>query len=137
MNRFLVVAAFCALGSTSASAQAGSTCRAADPDGLRFRSFIRQVVTSSDSLMIQARTTLGLRAMDSTRVVFVTDNVVCNKVAQGINTAQATPNLTRQLFVVSAGTVYAAQDPSHPSGEWWPTVTLDNKYKVLAVLLAP
>jgi hypothetical protein len=137
MNRFLVLAAYSALGSTSASAQTASTCRVADADGLRFRSFIRQVVTSSDSLMVQARTTLGLRAMDSTRVVFVTDNVVCSRVARGINTAQTTPNMTRQLFVVSAGTVYAAQDPSHPSGEWWPTVTLDNKYKVLAVLLAP
>lgn len=137
MNRVLVLAAFSTLGWTSASAQAASTCRVADADGIRFRSFIRQVVTSSDTLMVQARTTLGLRAMDSTRVVFVTDNVVCNKVAQGINTAQATPNLARELFVVSAGTLYAAQDPSHPSGEWWPTVTLDNKYKVLAVLLAP
>ena len=87
--------------------------------------------------MVQARTTLGLRAMDSTRVVFVTDNVICNKAAQGINTGQATPNLVRNLFVLSAGTVYAAQDPGHPSGEWWPTVTLDNKYKILAVLLGP
>jgi hypothetical protein len=136
MKRLLFLTLF-AIGWSSAETQASSTCRSVNADGLRFRSFIRKVVTSTDTLMVQARANLGLRAMDSTRVVFVTDNTVCNKAAQGINTAQGTSNLVRQLFVVSAGIVYAAQDPGHPSGEWWPTVTLDNKYKVLAVLLAP
>ena len=136
MTRILVLIGILTIALNNADAQSTSTCRT-DTDGLHFRSFIRKVVTSSDPLMVQARTALGLRAMDSTRVVFVTDNVVCNKAAQGINTAQATPNVIRQLFLVSAGTVYAAQDPGHPSGEWSPTVTLDNKYKVLAVLLAP
>jgi hypothetical protein len=136
MKKLLVVALLAALSSVSGEAQTTSTCRAADADGLRFRNFVRRVVSSSDPVMVQTRTNLGLRSMDSTRVVFVTDNTVCNKAAQGVNAAQGT-NFIRQMYVVSAGTVFATQDPGHPSGEWWPTVTLDNKYKVLGVVLAP
>jgi hypothetical protein len=137
LMRFSILAfAIIIFGAADASAQTSSTCRTADADGIRFRSFVRRVVSSSDPFLVQARTNLGLRSMDSTRVVFVTDNTVCNKAAQGINAAQGTTYI-RQMYVVAAGTVYAAQDPGHPSGEWWPTVTLDNKFKVLAVILAP
>ena len=136
MKRVLLDLAVMTLGATEARAQVGSTCRTADADGLRFRSFVRNLVTTSDSLLVQARTSLGLHVMDSTRVVFVTNNSVCNSAAQGINVAQRT-NYIRQMYVVAAGKVYAAQDPAHPSGEWWPTVTLDKKFKVLGVLLAP
>ena len=136
MRLSILALAIVIFGATDASAQTSSTCRTADADGIRFRNFVRRVVSSSDPALVQARTNLGLRSMDSTRVVFVTDNTVCNKAAQGINTAQGT-NYVRQMYVVVAGTVYAAQDPGHPSGEWWPTVTLDNKFKVLGVILAP
>ena len=136
MTRIFLVLAVTAFAVSTAQAQTGSTCRPVDSDGLRFRTFVRRVVTSSDPVLVQVRTNLGLRAMDSTRVVFVTDNTVWNKAAQGINTAQGT-NYVRQMYVVTAGTVYAVQDPGHPAGEWWPTVTLDNKFKVLGLVLAP
>jgi hypothetical protein len=136
MKRSFLFLALMIFGVTETRAQTSSTCRTADPDGLRFRTFVRRVVSSSDPVLVQVRTDLGLRAMDSTRVVFVTDNTVCNKAALGINAAQGTAYV-RQMYVVAAGTVYAAQDPGHPSGEWWPTVTLDNKFKVLGVVLAP
>lgn len=137
MRKYLAALALSALAMNIGSAQSSSTCRPSDADGIRFRSFVRTVVSSSDPWMVQARTHLGLKAMDSTRVVFVTDNAICNRAAQGINTAQATPNLVRQLFVVVVGNVYATVDPGHPSGEWWVTVTLDNKYKLMALLLGP
>lgn len=125
------------LSAAAASAQTSSSCRASDTDAQRLLSYVRQLVATTDPTRTPLRTSLGLKAIDSSRVVMVTDNAVCNKVAQGINTAQGTPNLIRQLYVLDVGTSYAAQDPTHPSGEWWPIVTLDNKYKVLGVVLAP
>ena len=59
------------------------------------------------------------------------------QIAKGINTALLTPGLARQLYVVIAGNIYAAQDPGHPAGEWWPTVTVDNHFKYKASVLAP
>lgn len=75
--------------------------------------------------------------MDSTKVAIVTTNRICNNVAQGYNTVQKTPNVVRRLYVVSVGNFYAAKDPGHPAGEWWPTVSFDSKYKFVNLLLLP
>jgi hypothetical protein len=137
MIKGFLVTVFIMLWVSPVPAQTLSTCRATDADAQRLLTYVRQLVTTTDPTRTQLRTSLGLKSMDSTRIFIVTDNSVCNKVAQGINTAQGTPNLIRQLYVLDVGISYAAQDPGHPSGEWWPTVTLDNKYKVLGVVLAP
>ncbi|HEV2642373.1 MAG TPA: hypothetical protein VGT98_06690, partial [Candidatus Elarobacter sp.] len=70
-------------------------------------------------------------------VNLVTTNTVCNRVAQGVNSATGTAHLVRRLYVLSVGSFYAAQDPEHPSGEWWPTVSLNSNYQVLGAVLAP
>ena len=54
-----------------------------------------------------------------------------------MNTALHTPNLARNLYVVQVGKMFAAQDPDHPAGEYWPTVILDGKFKALNSVLAP
>jgi len=137
MIRAFLALALTALAWNSLEAQSSSTCRSLDADGLRFRSYVRQLVTTTDGSRIQLRTSLGLSAMDSAQVTLVTDNATCARAAQGINTAQGTANLARQLYVVKVGQLFAAQDPGNPSGEWWPTVTLDRKFKAIGVVLAP
>jgi hypothetical protein len=138
LKALLFLAAVIALGIKAATATTvASTCLASDMHALRLRSFVRDLVTTTDSTHIALRNSLGLKAMDSTRVTLVSDNRICDKAATGINTALATPGLVRSLYVVAAGTMYAAQDPGHPAGEWWPTHTLDNKYKLIGVVLAP
>jgi hypothetical protein len=132
----LAVACFALLG-RFAEAQTASTCRASDMDSERFKSYVRDLVTTTDSARVQLRTHLGLKPIDSTRVVPIADDAICNRVAQGINKALATPGMVRALYVVAAGSMYASQDPGHPAGEWWPTVTLDKKYKVIGAVLAP
>ena len=117
--------------------RAQSTCLPSDDNALKFRGFLRALVTSTDTARISLRATLGLPAMDSTKVAIVTTNRICNNVAQGYNTVQKTPNVVRRLYVVSVGNFYAAKDPGHPAGEWWPTVSFDSKYKFVNLLLLP
>jgi hypothetical protein len=116
---------------------AGSSCRATDAGAIRLRSYIRELVTTTAADRVQLRNKLGLAAMDSTRVVLITDDAVCDKLAQGINASVRTTGLVRQLYAVTVGSNFAAQDPGHPAGEWWPTSTLDKKYKFIAVVMAP
>lgn len=120
-----------------AHAQTASTCRASDANAVRLLSYVRQLVTSADPVRVQVRDSLGLPATRSSNVSLVTDNRVCAEVAQGVNAATGTSGLTRQLYVLKVGSYYAAQDPDHPSGEWWPTVSLDKQFHVLGVVLAP
>ena len=125
------------LASVASIAPAQSTCLPIDEHALQFRSFVRELVTSNDTARTALRQVLGFPAMDSTRVSIVTTNRTCNSVAQGYNTALKTPDLVRRLYVVSVGSFYAAKDPGHPAGEWWPTVSFDSKYKFLNALLSP
>jgi hypothetical protein len=136
MSRFILLTGLF-LAATPLQAQTASTCRAADANSQRLLSYIRELVSSTDTTRVKIRTALKLPAMDSTRVTLVTDNKKCASVAQGINAATGKTGLIRQLYVISVGTYYAAQDPGHPSGEWWPTVSLDKQYHALGVVLAP
>ena len=118
-------------------AGAQSTCLPSDDNALELRAFLREIVTTTDTARVSLRTTLGLPAMDSTKVAIVTTNRICNSVAQGYNTIQKTPNVVRQLYVVSVGSFYAAKDPGHLAGEWCPTVSFDSKYRFVNLLLLP
>lgn len=104
---------------------------------MEFRSYVRELVSTADPNRIGIRNHLGFKSMDSTRVLFVTDDATCNNVALGLNAAFATPGLVRQLYVVAVGTLYAAADPTNPMGEWLGTHSLDNKFKFKATVLAP
>jgi hypothetical protein len=136
MTRLLIAVLF-VLSARIAQSQTTSTCRPSDDDGLELRNYVRELVSTNDPNRTALRTYLGLKAMDSTKVAFVSDNTICNKVALGMNTAFQTPGLIRQLYVVVAGQVYAAMDTNNPLGEWWGTTTLDNKFKAIKTVLAP
>lgn len=131
---FLSITLFACAGAVT---RPQSTCLPTDEHALEFRSFLRELVTSTDTARASLRVVMGFPAMDSTKVTIVTTNRICNSVAQGFNAVLRTPNLVRQLYVVKVGTFYAAKDPGHPAGEWWPTVSFDNKYKALNALLSP
>lgn len=137
MIRTLFLIHLFAVSAIRVNAQTVSTCRASDAGAQEMLSFVRELVTSTSSERVQLRNYLGLRAMDSTKVQLVSDNQTCAKVAAGLNTRLATPSLVRQLYVVKVGTDFAAKDPGNPAGEWWPTVTLDNRYRFKAAVLVP
>jgi hypothetical protein len=117
-------------------ARAQSACLPTSERALDLRSWLRELVTSTDPTDVRVRTALGFPAMDSLKVVNVTSNTVCNNVAKGWNTTQKT-TYARQLHVVKVGSFYAAKDPAHPAGEWDPTASFNGKYKLLTLILAP
>jgi hypothetical protein len=120
------------------SARAQSSCLHVDHDALALRSFIRELVVSTDTARESIRTALGFPAMDSTQVQIVSNNRICARIAKGYNSALKTPNLVRHVYVVSLGKSYfAAKDPGHPAGEWWPTASFDRRYNFLHELLSP
>jgi hypothetical protein len=121
----------------AAHGQATSSCLSQSADGLALRGYVRELVSTADTQRVRLRNHLGLSKMDSTKVVLVGTAAICNSVAVGINAALQTPGLVRQLYVVQAGRVFAAQDPGHPAGEHWPTVVVDSKYKFVSAVMAP
>jgi hypothetical protein len=137
MQRVLILLAVCACSARALYSQAGSTCRTSDAGAARVLSYVTELVTSADSERVKVRNGLRLPATDASKVGLVSDNRVCDKIAQSLNAATGTSGLTRQLYVVKVGSYYAAQDPDHPSGEWAPTVSLDKLYHVLGVVLGP
>lgn len=135
--RTILLIALIALVVLPARAQTMSTCRPSDVDAQRMLRSLRELVVSTQSDRVQLRNAFLLKAIDSTNVVLVTDNAVCAKVATGINTFLTTPNLFRHLYVVRVGNDFAAKDPGHPWGEWWPTITLDSQFRYKSSVLAP
>ena len=119
------------------TAQSTSSCHAQTADALNLRSYIRELVSTTDTARVRLRNTLGLSKTDSTKVVLVTATATCVNVATGINTGYQTPNLARHLYVVQVGKLFAAQDPDHLAGEYAPTVILDAKFRALNAVLAP
>lgn len=102
------------------------------------RSFLRELAVTTQADLVQLRDSLRLKALDSTKVVLVTDNVICAKAAAGLNAHLGTPNLIRQLHVAKFGSDFAIKDPDNPEGEgWWPTITLDAKFKYKSSVLSP
>lgn len=120
-----------------ASAATVSTCLPLDSSALVLRSYLRDLVSTTNADRVALRTQLGLAQTDSSQVVIQTDERTCGRVADAINKAQNTAQLERHLYVFNVGSAYAARDPDHPSGEWLPTVIVDSKYKVVGVVLAP
>lgn len=141
-RRFPRVLAAAALAATlvaarSAGAQTTSGCRPSDDDALVLRSYLRELVTATAPDRVALRTDIGLTAMDSTRVTLVTNDRVCAKVADAINAGLQTPNVARQLYVFDVGKSFAAQDPDHPSGGYWPTMIVSARHKLIGSVLAP
>ena len=121
----------------SARAQTVTSCLPNSTAGLALRGYVRELVSTTDTQRIRLRNHLGLSKLDSTKVVLVSSASICTSVAGGINGALQTPGLIRQLYVVQAGRVFAAQDPGHPAAEHWPTVVVDARYRFINAVMAP
>jgi hypothetical protein len=113
-----------------------STCRPLDDNAIAIRSYLRELVTTTDAERVGLRGDLGLVAMDSSKVVLVTTARTCDNVGTGMNTAFKTVGAARNLYVFSVGQSYVAQDPDRPAGEWRPLVALNSKFVVGNSVLA-
>ena len=133
----VVLALPLAFRETAAQGTRASTCRASDDTAAVLGSYLATLVTTTDPVRVSLRASVGLPAIDSTRIAYVTHTHVCNKLVDAMNARYQTPGLARQLYVYKVGTVYAVQDPAHPTGEYVPTVVFDRRYQYKGSILAP
>lgn len=133
----VVLALTLAFHETAAQGTRTSTCRAHDDTAAVFGSYLTTLVTTTEPARVKLRASVGLPAIDSTRVAYVTRTRVCDKLVDAMNARYRTPGLARRLYVYKVGTLYAVQDPAHPIGEYVPTVVFDGRYRYKGSILAP
>jgi len=127
------------LAPSIATAQRGGgtvTCRPADATTSAVIAGLRRIVSNNDTSVVATRTQMQLPTVPISSVVLVTDNAICSKVAQAYNAAlpSRTPPISpsSSVYVVQVGSVYVVHDSAQVSGEWTFSMTVSNKYKVLA-----
>lgn len=108
---------------------AAAQCRTPDRDTALLQTYFRRLVVTTDPQKVGVRNRLGLHAMDSTRVVAVTDPQVCARALVGLNEAMGTPARARRIDVVAVGDDYAVRDLSGAPGERRPTIILDRSFR--------
>lgn len=103
---------------TSESAARGAPCRGPDEFALASVDDLKDLVTTTDSLMVDFRTTVGLPALPADRVTLVSDSAVCRRVLGAYNARARVPASAEGLYVLRAGDLYVAADPTARAGEW-------------------
>ena len=61
------------------------------------RSYVRCLVTTTDTVLTPVRTKIGIGAMDSTQVTLVTDQTICSKAVTSMSSALQTPDVGRAV----------------------------------------
>ena len=98
--------------------------------------FLKGLVTEPDSVDAALADSLGVSGLSPESVRFVTDERVCARAARGIDRMDGRNLKTRRVYVAQLGNVFAVSDPSDfMVGEWSPLVLMDDKFKVLEVLM--
>ena len=102
----------------------------------RVMNLLRELVTEPDSVDAALAELLGVSGLSPESVRFVTDEKVCARAARSIDRIDGRNLKTRRVYVAQLGNVFAVFDPSDfRAGEWSPLVLMDEKFKVLEVLL--
>lgn len=112
----------------------GQACRPADANSAYFVSDLRDLTASARPEDVNQRRDLMIPVVDSSTVVLVTDNKVCEKALTTYNsTVVAGQPQATHVYVVKVGTVYVAFDPDRPSAaaERY-AVMKSNNYSLLA-----
>lgn len=100
------------------SAQGASGCRAADQVRSPARlTFLKELVSSSDSDYVSTRQDLGIAKMNASKVTLVTRQQDCQSAITALNTLRQEPATVRQVWLYALGTAgYALDDPGLDAG---------------------
>ena len=111
-------------------------CLPNDDQAERVIDRLKRVVTETNPVNVALAELLGVSGLSPESVRFVTDEKVCARAAGRINWIDRRNLKTRRVYVAQLGNVFAVYDPSDfMAGEWSPLVLMDEKFKVLKVLL--
>jgi hypothetical protein len=124
----------------AANAQSAG-CLPSDVDTADLMYYARTLVSATDPERIGLRNALGFGALDSNKVVTVTDARTCAKVIDGLNAALQTPSRVRRVHVVAMvkdGFMVFEPAPSgpQPANEWKPAYVLTKTFTVRGSVLA-
>ncbi len=109
-----ILACLFSLGCAPAlSAQGTSGCRTADQVRSPARlTFLKELVSSSDSDHVGTRQDLGIAPMSANKVTLVTRQGDCQNAVTALNTTRQEPGKVRQVWLYALGTAgYAVDDP--------------------------
>ena len=97
----------------------------------------RFTVSNMHPSTFQVRAAVGLRLIDTTKVVLTTTAKLCTDAVAGINAKQGTPGRVRRIYLVKLNTDgYMALDPvAVPGSESRPIYVLTRQLAVTNVLL--
>ena len=98
---------------------------------------LKEVVVETNPVNVALAELLGVSGLPPESVRFVTDEKVCARAARSIDRIDGRNLKTRRVYVAQLGKAFAVYDPSDfEAGEWSPLVLMDEKFKVLKVLLS-
>jgi hypothetical protein len=127
----VALATTAALASTPAAAQTGNGCKPLDSYGQAFLDWAKLTATGTDSAQIKSRANLQIPKVVASKVTYVLSGTDCQKAVTAYSTAAGVSPTGRSVYLVKIGTIYVIKDPTVLAGEWWFSVTADNKFKVL------
>jgi hypothetical protein len=113
-------------------AQSATPCRPLDGYGQAILDWAKLTATGTDSAQIASRTNLKIPKVAVSKVTYVTSGTVCQQAVNAYSLAAGVSATGRSVYLVKIGTIYVIQDPTVLMGEWWFSVTADNKFKILA-----
>jgi hypothetical protein len=137
MRHLRVIAAlFQLLVSTKAAAGQTSPCLPNDSGATTLVQYVNRLITSTDSAVVALRGTLGLNNLNVSQVSVITSGTSCSQARQAVDNLANTPNSSRRMYVVKAGSKrFFVRDPNATAGEWTPALVFDNKWLFIKSLL--
>jgi hypothetical protein len=79
--------------------------------------FLKELVSSSDSDYVSTRQDLGIVKMNASKVTLVTRQQDCQSAVTALNTVRQEPATVRQVWLYALGTAgYAVDDPGLDAG---------------------
>ena len=139
LNYAVLAGLLISLGSIDGVAQKPSPCRPIDEAGTRFVQFISAIATAKDPDGVRRRREIAVPPLSAQDISQVADETVCaglvapyDSVTQrrDAKTGSSIPG-SGQLYVVRAGPVYVATDPTITFGEWGILAVFDEKQRLL------
>jgi hypothetical protein len=108
----------CAPGLAAQTSTSG--CRPADQVRSPARlTFLRELVSSSDSDHVATRQDLGLPVLKTSKVTLVTRQRDCQRAVEALNNVRQEPGTIRQVWLYALGTEgYALDDPGLDQGRY-------------------
>ena len=113
-----------------------TACSPADTYSAHHISYLKGIVTSTETKAVQWRTMVHLPAVADSAVVLVSDSTTC---AQGLTAYNNLPGFSdgpaTSLYLIRVGPSFVASNPLFPSGEYVAQIVFDSTFTYKATYL--